>query len=110
MSEMLLLQLFAVIVLSLVSLALCQMHYQGLPQNKLLLGQDPSLKKFSDRAKRGSSIYTEIMGEGSTVLVEENVNVNIDCLPWFENQSSTDVRQISWVLQCRNENGDSKPL
>ena len=109
MSEMLLLRLFAVIVLSLVSLALCQTHYQGLPQDTLL-GQDPSLKVFSDRAKRGSSIYTEIVGEGSTVMVEENVNVNMDCLPWFENQSSTDVRQISWVLQRRDENGDSKLL
>ena len=103
---MLLLRLFAVIVVSLISLALCKQVTVDLIEQ---LGQDPSLK--ADAIKSGQRVDVEIMNPQSAIVAEEGVTVNIDCLPWFGNWSSNDTSwQIKWVLQRRNESGDSKTL
>ena len=109
---MLLPQSFAVIVLSLISLTLCQqptvpvIFYPALPENTAKpLGQHPRLREFAVR--RGSRIYTEIKIGQSVIIAEEGVNVNIDCLPLLGDDPTRDIR---WFLQRRNESGDSKSI
>ena len=107
---MLLLRLFAVTVLSLISLALCQQptvpvrYYSARPAPARQLRQDPSLRRVAIR--RGLRIYTEIRGKQLSIVAEEGVNVNIDCFPWL--RGSTLSWEVQWVLQRRNESGDSE--
>ena len=110
---MLLLRLFAVTVLSVISITLCQQptvpasFYPTLPRAKRQLGQEPALRKFAVR--RGSRVYTEIKRRRSSIIAEEGVNVNIDCFPWLDYLTSTKW-EVKWVLQRRNESGASESI
>ena len=107
---MLLLRLFAVIVLSLISLALCQQptvpvrFYSALRAPDEQLKQLPSLRRVA--IKRGLRIYTEIRRKQSSIVAEEGVNVNIDCFPCIRGYTLS--WEVQWVLQRRNESGDSE--
>ena len=108
---MLLLRWFAVTVLSLIiSLALCQQptvpvrFYLALPAPVKQFRQDPSLRSYAIR--RGLRIYTEIRRKQSSIVAEEGVNVNIDCFPWLRGYTLS--WEVQWVLQRRNESGDSE--
>lgn len=75
-------------------------------EHNLVLAQDPALREFA--AARNERIVVRIDNPHSTVIVEEGVNVNMDCLPWLRRFRGFLGGTIQWLVQPRDENGHGK--
>lgn len=96
--------------IALSPLALCQYTgvrpYTPIPvtsdeQRRGLLRQDPALLEFAARVNE--RILIEVDGPDSVALVQENVNVNMDCLPWLRRFTGG---EIQWFMQLRDISGE----
>jgi len=75
----------------------------GEEERRLVLGQHPALRELA--AKRFQRIHVQMEGPQSTVIAEQDVNVNIDCLPWYNQFPGGDVQ---WFKQMRDQDGKCK--
>lgn len=69
-----------------------------------LLVQHPALGAFA--ATRNERIVVRINSTQSIVIVEEGVNVNMDCFTWLRKFPGGTVQ---WLVQRRDENGQGRP-
>ncbi len=75
----------------------------GAAESNLDLSQGPELLELAARSL--SRIHVELENEQQTVIVEEGVNVNIDCLPWQSNFPGAADGMTDWFFQPRQING-----
>ena len=76
----------------------------GEAENNLDLSQGPELSDLAARSL--SRIHVELEGEQQTVIVEEEVNVNIDCLPFQSSLPGGSEESTEWFFQPRDINGN----
>ena len=104
---------FLLVFLSISSLAFCQDEderplriYEPISgpaaiERRERLRQDPALLELA--ARTNERILIEIDGPDFVAIVEENVNVNMDCLPWLMLFPGGDIK---WFVRARDINGN----
>ena len=103
---------FVLVCFSIIPLAFCQddgrpppRRYTPIPITSAerrieLLQQRPDLLELA--ARTNERIFFEIDGPEFVVIVQENVNVNMDCLPWLSLFPGGDIQ---WLRQQRDTLG-----
>lgn len=75
--------------------------FTGAAESSLDLTQGPHLVPLAARSM--TRIHVQLEASQQTAIVEEGVNVNIDCLPWQSQISGGDTQ---WLFAQRTLNSD----